>query len=92
MTRQHAGIALGLLVVAVVAQLPTVPAHFNDWADNGAYAYSAQVIRDGGMPYRDAWDHKPPLIAYLNALAFTVGGETYWALWGLRVISTWVTA
>ena len=28
-----------------------------------------QLIRDGGLPYRDGLDHKPPAAFYINALA-----------------------
>jgi hypothetical protein len=37
--------------------------------DQGIYAMVARTILDGGMPYRDAWDFKPPGIFLIYALA-----------------------
>ncbi len=37
--------------------------------DEGGFGYIGQVILDGGMPYKHAFDHKPPLVFYINALA-----------------------
>jgi hypothetical protein len=39
--------------------------------DQGLYAYVAQVITHGGLPYRDAWDQKPPAIHYTYAAMFS---------------------
>lgn len=30
------------------------------------FLYVARRIQEGGLPYRDVWDHKPPLIYYLD--------------------------
>ena len=40
--------------------------------DSGVFMYSGQVILGGGAPYVDAWDHKGPLIYYLNALGLLI--------------------
>jgi hypothetical protein len=40
--------------------------------DEGIFGYSGQVILDGGLPYRDVFEHKPPLVFYLNALALLI--------------------
>jgi len=37
--------------------------------DEGLFGYIGQVIRDGGLPYRDAIDHKPPGVYYIYAAA-----------------------
>jgi 4-amino-4-deoxy-L-arabinose transferase-like glycosyltransferase len=37
--------------------------------DEGMFGYAAQRIIEGGKPYRDALDHKPPGVFYLYALA-----------------------
>lgn len=39
-------------------------------ADQGLYAYVGQRILAGGIPYRDAWDQKPPAIHYTYAAMF----------------------
>jgi len=37
--------------------------------DEGMFGYIGQLINDGGMPYRDAIDHKPPLVYFIYAFA-----------------------
>ena len=37
--------------------------------DEGTFGYFGQVINDGGLPYRDVVDNKPPVTFYLYALA-----------------------
>jgi 4-amino-4-deoxy-L-arabinose transferase-like glycosyltransferase len=40
--------------------------------DQGLYAYVGQAIARGELPYRDAWDQKPPAIHYTYALMFRI--------------------
>jgi len=53
------------LVLFVVLRLPCASIPLE--RDEGAYAYVAQRILAGASPYRDVFDHKPPLVylAYL---------------------------
>lgn len=37
-------------------------------ADQALYAYVGDRILEGGVPYRDAWDQKPPAIHYTYAI------------------------
>jgi hypothetical protein len=37
--------------------------------DQGIFAVVGRAIREGGVPYRDAWDFKPPGIYFVYALA-----------------------
>src|SRR3712207_1154557 len=37
-------------------------------ADQGLYAYVGERILDGWIPYRDAWDQKPPAVHCAYAL------------------------
>lgn len=43
--------------------------------DNGVFAYIGDMIRYGHIPYRDMWDHKSPLIYYINAFSFSFFGS-----------------
>ncbi|MCH8814742.1 MAG: glycosyltransferase family 39 protein [Chloroflexi bacterium] len=47
--------------------------------DEGLYASVAQLILDGGVPYRDAFDNKPPLIFGIYSFSFILFGENVWA-------------
>lgn len=42
--------------------------------DQGIFAVVATTLREGGIPYRDAWDFKPPGIYFIYALAPSVTG------------------
>ena len=46
--------------------------------DKEIFKYSGLVISKGGIPYRDFFDHKPPLIFFLNYLGQLTGP---WGLW-----------
>lgn len=63
--------------------------------DEGAYGYLGWLWLQGGVPYRDAFDHKPPLIHFLYSLLLLVGepsalairlGATFWFLLGVAFV------
>jgi Dolichyl-phosphate-mannose-protein mannosyltransferase len=61
-------------VLAIALLLSRVPSSTQPaGADQGLYAYVGQRILHGELPYRDAWDQKPPAIHYTYALI--------WAFW-----------
>jgi len=41
--------------------------------DSSLFLYVAQRIQEGGLPYRDVWDHKPPLIYYFGLIGLALG-------------------
>lgn len=43
--------------------------------DQGVFEWIGQVILEGGVPYRDAWDQKGPLLYYVYALALGLSGR-----------------
>jgi len=59
--------------------------------DKEVFRYAGQVILKGGVPYRDFFDHKPPLIFFLNSLGLLLGN---WGLWlidlFLALLATWL--
>ena len=44
-------------------------------SDEGEYAVQAQTLAEGRVPYRDAYNQKPPLVFFLYRLAFACFGE-----------------
>jgi len=48
--------------------------------DQGIYATIAEAMLRGGMPYRDAWDFKPPAIYVIYAVTRAVLGPGEWAI------------
>jgi 4-amino-4-deoxy-L-arabinose transferase-like glycosyltransferase len=59
-----------VLLLALLLRLPGLALPLE--RDEGAYAYVAWNWLQGGLPYRDAFDHKPPLIylLYMPPLLF----------------------
>jgi len=52
--------------------------------DKEIFRYAGLLIYKGGVPYRDLFDHKPPLIFFLNYLGLLLGP------WGLWLIDTFL--
>jgi 4-amino-4-deoxy-L-arabinose transferase-like glycosyltransferase len=69
-----------LLIVALLSLVPVVlvAPFFSEpfERDEGVFATLGQTILNGDLAYRDAWDHKPPLVALWYAGSFVVFGET----------------
>ncbi|HRU39481.1 MAG TPA: glycosyltransferase family 39 protein, partial [Candidatus Goldiibacteriota bacterium] len=40
-------------------------------------AYIGSMVLEGKTPYLDAWDHKPPLIYFINAAVFRIFGMNF---------------
>ena len=71
----HRSIRRSPLWLAVIALLLSLrlPAFVQPSGnDQNLYLYSAEQVRAGGVPYRDAWDQKPPGIAFVYAALRTV--------------------
>ncbi|HEY0738983.1 MAG TPA: glycosyltransferase family 39 protein [Herpetosiphonaceae bacterium] len=60
----------GVLLLSLLLRLPGFALPLE--RDEGAYAYVAWSWLHGGLPYRDAFDHKPPLVylLYMPPLLF----------------------
>ncbi|HEY0603663.1 MAG TPA: glycosyltransferase family 39 protein [Herpetosiphonaceae bacterium] len=60
----------GVLILSLLLRLPGFALPLE--RDEGAYAYVAWSWLHGGLPYRDAFDHKPPLVylLYMPPLLF----------------------
>lgn len=56
---------LAIAVALVLVRLPSLVQPMG--GDQALYAYVADRIRAGGLPYRDAWDQKPPAVHFLYA-------------------------
>jgi Dolichyl-phosphate-mannose-protein mannosyltransferase len=52
--------------------------------DREFFQYTGMALLKGQVPYRDFFDHKPPLIYFINALGLSLGIGR----WGLWLIST----
>ncbi len=43
--------------------------------------YIGSRILNGELPYREIWDHKPPVVFYLNALGLLIKNNSGWGIW-----------
>lgn len=73
----------GVLAVAVICTVPLllyIP-FFTEplMRDEGFYAAVAQIIERGGVPYRDAFDNKPPMIFLWYLASFQLFGQNIMA-------------
>jgi 4-amino-4-deoxy-L-arabinose transferase-like glycosyltransferase len=85
---------LVLIVAAVLAfaamRAPLLPVPLE--RDEGEYAYIAQRMLAGEVPYRDAFDQKPPGVFAAYLLAFAVAGPTVQGIHLFLALWTAVTA
>jgi hypothetical protein len=54
--------------------------------DYGNYAYIGQQITLGKLPYRDAWESKPPAIFYVDALGLWATHGLRWGIWFIEFL------
>ncbi len=66
-----------ICAIPVVLFIPFLTEPF--FRDEGFFAAAAQRILDGGIPYRDAFDNKPPMIFGWYSVSFLIFGEHVWA-------------
>jgi hypothetical protein len=84
-------VAVALLTLVSVAVLvPNHPAGRDPAEDSGVFFYAAQRLLDGGAPYRDIWDHKPPGVYFVDALGLALAGRL--GVWLVQVTSLIVAA
>lgn len=66
------GLGIALLLLILVS--------YGYGRDQGIYAMVGRAILQGKMPYRDAWDFKPPGVFVVYALARAALGSGQWAI------------
>lgn len=76
-----------ILLAAAAALVPNLPFERDLEHDAGVYVYIAQRMFEGGLPYRDVWDHKPPGIHLLTAAGLALGGGTTLGVWALELVA-----
>jgi hypothetical protein len=71
-----------LLAAALVctAVLLVILTDFGHGRDQGIYSVVGRTILEGGAPYQDAWDFKPPMIYFIYSVARLLFGEEMQAI------------
>ncbi|KAA3643034.1 MAG: hypothetical protein DWQ07_21185 [Chloroflexi bacterium] len=87
-------IIAGLIGLATIVVLSGVspPQQPVPGTDSGVFLYIGEGILEGELPYRDAWDHKGPLIYYINALGQLLRSDSRWGVWLLEVMAVYGAA
>ena len=49
--------------------------------DSAFFALAGDLVRRGGTPYVTFWDHKPPLVFFIDAFGLWLSGGEVWGLW-----------
>lgn len=82
-----------VLLAVLFVMIPIDPNHAPFiHRDSGVFNYIGWRILNGEVPYRDIWDHKPPLIFFINALGHFFSDDTTWGVWTLELISLFIAA
>lgn len=81
---------LGLVtILALAAALPVLT--YPMGRDQGMYANIARTILNGGLPFVDMWDIKPPAIYYIYAVGIAIFGPGSAALRAIDLVTVPVT-
>jgi len=59
--------------------------------DHGIYLYLGKELLNGKTIYSEVWEHKPPLIFYINALGLFLTNGADWGVWLLEVVFLFAT-
>ena len=78
-----AGIALVFLAFATKSS-PLFP--FNDWVDANVHFTVGKGMLHGMVPYRDLFDHKGPLVYFLNSLGAAISPTSFTGVYVTEVV------
>src|SRR2546426_12263930 len=71
-SRARTVVAIALAGLCAGALLVDRSVQFFIGRDSSVFLYVARQVQEGGVPYRDVWDHKPPLIYYLDVIGLAL--------------------
>lgn len=77
---------IGLLVICVLIS-DFLNRQYVPMTDSGVFLYIGDQILHGKIPYKDIWDHKPPLIFFINASALILGKGSVWGIYLFEFLS-----
>jgi hypothetical protein len=59
--------------------------------DSGVFLYVGWRLLKGDIPYKDIWDHKPPLIYFIDALGLLFSPQSLIGVWLLQFFFLFLT-
>src|ERR1044071_9246058 len=76
----------------IIALFPSNPYNMTlPSRDSGVFLYVGWRLLNGDIPYRDVWDHKPPLIYFVDALGIALTPGSLWGIWILQLFFIFFT-
>ena len=76
----------------LISLFPNNPANMTlPSRDSGVFLYIGWRLLHGDLPYRDVWDHKPPLIYFVDALGISLTPASLWGVWILQFLFLFFT-
>lgn len=87
--------AIAVSLVGVISFIFSLQASNDIWrtgntgVDSSVFKYVARVILSGGMPYKDAFDHKGPLIYLINVFGMKIA--TWRGVWVFEFLAILIT-
>jgi hypothetical protein len=80
------------LTGTLIALFPSNPENMTlPSRDSGVFLYVGWRLLKGDIPYRDVWDHKPPLIYFVDALGLLFNTQSLVGVWLLQFIFLFLT-
>lgn len=80
------------IVGTIIALYPSNPSNMTlPSRDSGVFLYVGWRFLNGDIPYREVWDHKPPLIYFVDALGITLTPDSLWGVWLLQFVFIFFT-
>jgi 4-amino-4-deoxy-L-arabinose transferase-like glycosyltransferase len=77
-----------LLSIIFVVLLPLSPSDQSlPSRDSGVFLYAGWRVLHGAIPYLQIWDHKTPVIYYLDAIGLWLTPDSTWGVWLVEVVS-----
>lgn len=82
-----------VLIGVLGVLLPVSPLNLRlVYRDSGVFLYTGWRILNGDVPYLNVWDHKPPIVYYINALGLALTHNSRWGVWALELIALYIAA
>lgn len=90
MKRNYFFLAFFVLLLLILLRYNSISSPFE--RDEGDYAYNARLLLQGGVPYRETFLHKPPLIVYTYALGQIIDRDGVWTPRVLVIVFIFLTS